>query len=84
MMKAVQPIQPYDQVTVKVIYGFDVEVNTVILNTSARLSVRLYDQNNTIVNVQTLELTGEDYSNWGTDDNYIINYVVQKLGFVIN
>jgi hypothetical protein len=84
MIKAVQPIQPYDQVTVKVIYGFDVEVNTVILNTSARLSVRLYDQNNTIVNVQTLELTGEDYSNWGTDDNYIINYVVQKLGFVIN
>lgn len=84
MMKAVQPIQPYDQITVKVIYGFDVEVNTVVLNTSARLSVRLYDQNNTIVNVQTMELTGEDYSNWGTDDNYIINYVVQKLGFVIN
>jgi hypothetical protein len=83
-MKAVQPIQPYDQITVKVIYGFDVEVNTVVLNTSARLSVRLYDQNNTIVNVQTMELTGEDYSNWGTDDNYIINYVVQKLGFVIN
>jgi hypothetical protein len=84
MIKAVQPIQPYDQVTVKVIYGFDVEVNTVILNTSARLSVRLYDQNKTIVNVQTMELTGQDYTNWGNDDNYVINYVAQKLGFVIN
>jgi len=84
MIKAVQPIQPYDQVTVKVIYGFDVEVNGVVLNTSARLSVRLYDKNNTIVNVQTMELIGEDYTNWGNDDNYVINYVVQKLGFVIN
>jgi hypothetical protein len=83
MMKAVQPIQPYDQITVKVIYGFDVEVNTVILNTSARLSVRLYDQNNTIVNVQTMELTGEDYSNWNNDDQYIINKVAEKLGFIM-
>lgn len=84
MIKAVQPIQPFDQVTVKVIYGFDVEVVNIVLNTSARLAVRLYDQNNMVINVQMMELTGTDYTNWGSDDDYIITYVAQKLGFVIN
>lgn len=84
MIKAVQPIQPYDQVTVKVIYGFDVEVVNVVLNTSARLAVRLYDQNNMVINVQMMDLTGTDYTNWGSNDDYIITYVAQKLGFVIN
>jgi hypothetical protein len=84
MLKSIQPIQPQNLTTVKVICGFEVEVINVILNTSAKLTVRLYDQNNMVVNVQVMDLSGQDYKNWGSNDDYIINYVAQKLGFVLN
>jgi hypothetical protein len=84
MLKSIQPIQPQNLTTVKVVCGFEVEVMNVILNTSAKLSVRLYDTNNKLVNVQIMDLSGEDYKNWGSNDDYIINYVAQKLGFVLD
>jgi len=30
--------------------------------------------------MKTVILTGTDYTNWGNDDNYIINMACQKLG----
>jgi len=32
--------------------------------------------------IQTYLLEGEEYSLWSSDDNYIINYVLDKLGLV--
>ena len=77
------PITPFDQVTTKVICSFSVYVNNLVLNTSATLAVQLYDQTGMLVDVKLLEITGEDYTNWGNNDEYIINYVAQKMGFNI-
>jgi hypothetical protein len=33
---------------------------------------------NIIVDQQMVLITGTDYANWGNDDNYIINYVLNK------
>lgn len=30
---------------------------------------------------QVIEISGEDYDNWGTDDNYIYDLVLTRLGY---
>jgi hypothetical protein len=77
------PINPFDQVTTKVITSFSVNVNNLVLNTSATLAVQLYDQSGMLIDMKMLEIRGDDYTNWGNNDEYIVNYVAQKLGFVI-
>ena len=41
------------------------------------------DQNNNRIDCTFVTLEGEDYANWGNSDDYIINYVANKLGFTI-
>ena len=76
-------ITPFDQVTTKVITSFSVNVNNLVLNTSASLTVQLYDQNEMLVDIKMIQIKGEDYTNWSNNDEYIINYVAEKMGFVI-
>ncbi len=77
-------ITPFDQTTVKTVHSFSVKVNNVILHTSAKLMVHLHDENNNLIDVKIIEIVGDDYLNWGSNDDYITNFVAQKLGFTIN
>jgi len=55
-------------------------VLSVDLNVSANIDAQLLDSNNNIVDVKHLILAQPDYGNWGSDDNFIINWVFEKLG----
>jgi len=77
-------ITPFDQTTVKTVHSFSVKVNNVILHTSAKLMVHLHDENNNLIDIKIIEIVGDDYLNWGSNDDYITNFVAQKLGFTIN
>ena len=76
-------IVPVEQSTTKIITSFKVFVNSVDLFEKAKIRVQLFDTNNNFVKMEFLEMSGEDYNNWGSDDNYIINYVAQKYGFTV-
>jgi hypothetical protein len=76
-------IVPYDQITTKVISGFDIQNIELVLFNSARIFVRLLDENGNMMDLKFITMEGEDYANWGSDDNYIINFVATKLGFTI-
>jgi hypothetical protein len=78
------PIVPFDETTVKTVYSFSAKVNNVILHTSAKIMVQLNDENNNLIDIKMIDLDGNDYLNWGSNDDYITNYVAQKLGFTIN
>jgi len=43
------------------------------------IGVRLMD-NNEMVKTERFKIEGEDYTNWGNNDDYIVNYVLTKLG----
>jgi hypothetical protein len=58
--------------------GMDVQIMSVTLGVSARLNVVLFNAD-AIVGVKTYELRGDDYSNWGSDDTYIYNWVLSQL-----
>ena len=76
-------ITPFEQTTVKTVHSFTVKVNNVILHTSAKIMVQLNDENNNLIDIKMIDLDGNDYLNWGSNDDYITNYVAQKLGFTI-
>jgi len=32
-----------------------------------------------VVEARTIRMEGDDYANWGEDDNYVINFIKSKL-----
>lgn len=58
---------------------FDIQVGHLILHVSVILIVSFYDNVDNLVLRENVTLEGEEYSNWGTDDNYLIQKVCEKL-----
>jgi hypothetical protein len=76
-------IVPFDKVVTTVIYSFDIQSIEINLFNSAKIRVTLLNEQGNIVDVSIVLLEGDDYTNWGNDDNYIINFVANDLGFTI-
>ena len=62
-----------------IINNIKIRVNRIILFKSISLSVSLLE-NESLVENKYIEVSGEDYTNWGNDDQYIVNFVLTKLG----
>jgi hypothetical protein len=77
-------IIPYDQTTIKTVTRFRVDVNNIILFSSANLGVVLFDENNICVNSFPLIISGDEYANWGGNDEYIGQLIADKLGFTLS
>ena len=62
---------------------FAISVVEYILFDSIRISVKLWDDNNNIVDTKIYLLDGENYTKWETQyngsDTYIINYIKECL-----
>lgn len=78
-----QEIVPVTQSTTIVINSFKVEIIRLVLFRSAFLRVLMYDVYDHQINVTCLELQGEDYLKWSTNDEYIYEFVAKQLGFVL-
>jgi hypothetical protein len=76
-------VVPFDETTVKTVSSININVNNVVIFQSAVITVTFYDVNQQFVSIQSLELAGEDYSNWGSNDDYILNYVSTALNITI-
>lgn len=73
-------IVPSDIVSTVTVSNVRIEVDSVELNVKARFRVFLNDVNNNILKIEFVELSGDDYQNWGSSDDYVINYVLNTLG----
>jgi len=76
-------VVPFDETTVKTVYSITINVNNVVLFQSAVITVVYYDVNSSFISLQSLELSGTDYTNWGSNDDYILNYVSTALNITI-
>jgi hypothetical protein len=76
-------IEPSIYTTSRTIVSFSVSVSSLELFTSVTLSVVTFDAARSVVNSQTMKLSGDDYLAWNNNDQYIINYVANKLGFTL-
>ena len=73
---SINPIK-YQNKIVSQIQIYQIKLN---LAKNAEFYIGLLDKSNGVIEYQNVQITGEDYSKWGSDDSYVINLVLKKLG----
>ena len=76
-------IQPKEIITINLINRITIQTHNIIMNESVNLLVSYYDDKDKYCETIHLILDGDDYKNWGTDDNYLLNWVCNKLNLTI-
>lgn len=79
----VVPIENFDIVTSNIAVAFSVDVIMLTLFVSADLRVTVYDAKKNIIQCSVLTISGEAYSNWSNNDEYINTYVANYYGFTL-
>lgn len=69
---------PIIETVVKTYTKFFIKNVTVNINSSATIIVLLYPVEGDIIS-RIIEMDGDDYAKWGSDDNYLIQFIKQKL-----
>jgi hypothetical protein len=76
-------VYPLDLVTTRTIGSFRIDQIQLVLFKQANISVVLYDTAGVAFELKQLQMTGNDYDMWSTDDNYVLQYVCTQLGFTV-
>lgn len=76
-------IVPFDKVTSQVIVRFTMQIYNLVLNTSATFRVSMYDINDRCIDNVSVIIEGDAYKAWNNDDNYVVQYVADQLGFTL-
>jgi len=76
-------IVPVDKTTTKTVVRFALDIIELVLNTSATFRVISYDIDGASIETQFVVLEGTAYSNWGNNDEYVVQYVANQLGFTL-
>jgi hypothetical protein len=76
-------IQPFEQITTNTLTSFRVSIDNITLFTSANIVVDFYNSSNNLIERKRLTVSGDDYTNWGSSDEYIINYVANYYNLTI-
>lgn len=61
------------------ICGFNYTIQSLILSESAVFNVMLFDQFSNILKIDTITISGDDYTKWGNDDNYIVEFICKNF-----
>ena len=72
-------VKTYELVETKTVNKVTVEVISVKLNHSCRVSYQLFNDDK-LIRVGMLTIENEEYSAWGNSEQYIIDLTLQKLG----
>jgi hypothetical protein len=75
-------VQPKDIVTTRTINSIEIIETKVQLNTSAKIVVKLLDGNGSLINVEVLTISETEYTDWGNDDQYIVDWSLTQLGLI--
>jgi hypothetical protein len=75
------PVVPTPLITeIPNICSFSYTVNSLQLNSFITFNVILSNEIGTPIGVKQVTLAGEDYANWGNNDDYAINFICTSLG----
>ena len=70
-----------DKEEIKVLVINNVEMRIINLALGNYVDVNaVLKQDNNFVSSQNFRIQGEEYTNWGSDDTYLENLILQKLG----
>ena len=77
-------IQPTQTVKMSSISSFAINNINVNLFNGAQCNVCLFDTSNSFLQNINVTISTDEYSKWGSDDNYMINLIASKLGFQLS
>jgi|LakMenEpi03Aug12_release.lakeMendotaPanAssembly.Ray.scaffolds.fasta_scaffold00008_76 chromosome segregation ATPase len=63
------------------ITGVNIKIQEINFNESATFRVELIN-GKTLIDIQFVEIKGENYSKWNGDDDYILDFIIVQLGFL--
>ena len=63
------------------ISNISVEIVTLVLNSFVQVRVLQCTSNGDLHKVDYITIEGDDYKKWGSDDSYILTFVLNKLGY---
>lgn len=66
--------------TSRTVKSIEIDSAQVKLNESATFFVKQLDENGQLIGVEIVQMTGADYTAWGSDDNYVTSFILTKLG----
>ena len=72
-------IEPLTITTTKIITKFSINYITVNLFDSVNINVVLFDESDIPSDSKNFTMNGDEYKLWGDDDNYIIEWIRNKL-----
>ncbi len=72
-------VENKDVVTTKTITSIDILTGELSLNNSVNFPVKLHDQDGNIVSIEFVRIEGEEYSNWSSDDQYVVDLILSRL-----
>ena len=77
-------IQPFDktETITNTINSIQVSVVDIVLGVSAKVITEYFSNGRGLYLMQDI-LTGDDYTNWGSDDDYIVNWVCKKYNITL-
>ena len=60
-----------------------IKIMSIEFNITATLLIEFYDDFSNIIQNELLKLTQEEYAQWGTDDEFLIDLVCQKYNLTL-
>ena len=72
-------VEPKEYVTVKVVKSVEMRVQSLNLGVSVEMLCLIKDENGNIFQVENVSISGEEYTNWGNNDAYLVTTVLSKL-----
>jgi len=69
---------------IKYTCGFRYAVAEFDVNKRILFRVLLIDQHGQPLEVKMVELSGTNYTSWGNDDSYLLNFIASSLGFTLS
>jgi hypothetical protein len=76
-------VQIVPQALPQLVYGFRYSVDSWSFDNHITLTIMFMNKNNVMSAISKITLAGDDYANWGNDDSYIINYIVNHFGITL-
>lgn len=72
-------IEDYTIIKTDVIKSINISLISIELKKNAMFKIEFNDINGNVCKIEFLKLENEDYLSWYNDDEYIINYILNKF-----
>jgi hypothetical protein len=78
------PVMPTDIFVKHTINAVKIEIDSYNLYTGASITARVYNTENKLMEIRKFNISGKEFANWASDDNYIVNYIINDFGYTLD